>query len=234
MPIEVRGFTAADFSKNLGEQVKAFTISTFFDVLGKEAASGFDTQPIIVTDGYVRKDPRQVRPFGRIEARARSFIGDAVTWLLEELRRLSPVKTHRYQNSHVVIVDGQIVTNLATLKAGERVMIANIQPYAGRIEGRDAWTRWEVKGGKSSRRAKRKAWGAKKSQMSGWSPQAPNGVYRVAIKNLNKKFGRSIVALYQPQVLPASVGAGAMVRRRDTANKSRAQVYPTIVLGVLN
>ncbi len=233
MPIEVRGLTSIDFSRKIGDQVKAFTIKTFEDVLAREVRKGFDRQPILITDGVLGKDYVNVRPFGRIEARARTQLGDAVQWLLDELRRLSPVLSGRYRDSHVVVVDNQVVTNLNSLKAGEPVKIVNIQPYAGKIEGRDAWTRWEVRGGKNSRRAKRKAQGWKKSQMQGWSSQAPNGVYRVAIRSLSKKFGRSIVAMYEPQVLPVSVRSTVTVKRRDTG-KSRAQVYPTVVLRVLN
>lgn len=233
MPIEVRGLTSIDLGRKIGDQVKAFTIKTFEQVLAQEVRRGFDSQPHVITDGRLARDYMAVRPFGRIEARARAQLSDAVGWLIQELERLSPVLTHRYQMSHVAIVDGQIVTDLSKLKAGQRVMVANIQPYAGKIEGKDAWTRWEVRGGKRSRRAKRRAQGWKTRQMRGQSAAAPNGVYRVAIRNLAKKYGRSIVALYQPQTLPASVAATVMMKRRG-GGRPRQQVYPAIVLGVLN
>lgn len=231
MGVEVRGLTSIDFSRKIGDQVKAFTIKTFEDVLAREVRKGFDRQPILITDGIVGKDYANVRPFGRIEARARAQMENVVEWLLEELRRLSPVLTHRYQNSHVVIVGGQVVADLKTLQAGQRVMIANIQPYAGKIEGRDAYTRWEIKGRR--RRNERKKAGWKPKQMRGQSAKAPNGVYKVAIRNLQKKFGRSIVAMFKPQELPSSVTATVMMKRKG-GGKPRQQVYPAIVLGVLN
>lgn len=235
MPIEVRGPTALDTSRNIGAQVKSFMIRTFESALREEVAKGFDSQPVVFTDGWPRRDYNSVRNFGRIEARPRAQLGNVVEWLIDELERLSPIGPGRdghYRDSHVVIVDGQIVADLSKIPAGRRIVVANVKPYAGKIEGVDAYTRWEIRGGKKSRRAKRKAQGWKASAMRGQSSQAPNGVYRVAIRNLAKRFGRTVVAMYQPQPLPPTVAAKVMVATKR--GKSRAQVYPAIVLGVLN
>lgn len=231
MPIEVRGLTSIDLGRKISDQVKAFTTSTFEQVLAREVLKGFDRQPIVITDGQVRKDYALVRPFGRIEARARAQLGDAVAWFLDELRRLSPVLTGRYRDSHVVIVDGQIVTDLGKLQAGQKVMIANIQPYAGKIEGKDAYTRWRYR--TKTRLAERKAAGWKPADMRGQSKKAPNGVYWVALRNLRKRFGKSVAAFYEPRELSASVISVVMMKRKG-GGKLRRQVYPTVVMGVLN
>lgn len=230
MPITMRGPTAAQTGQNIGAQVKRFMIRTFESTLREEVGRGFDNEPVVFTDGWVRRDYRQVRNFGRIEARPRATLGNVAAWLLEELRRLSPVLTGRYRESHVVMVDGRVVpdSELGTADmTGKRVMVVNVQPYAGKIEGLDAYTRWELRGGKKSRRAKRKAQGMKASAMRGQSSQAPGGVYRVAIRNMQKRFGRTVVALYQPQALPGGVTV------KTARGKGRAQIYPAIVLAVL-
>lgn len=231
--MEVRGLTIAESSAAVGKQVQRFTVRTFESVLSQEVGRGFDNKPIIQTDGYLGRDPREVRNFGRIEARARQEIGNVVLWLLRELERLSPVLSHRYQHSHVAMVDGQLISD-TDLKnpanvAGKRVMVVNTQPYAAKIEGLDAFTRWETKGGKRSRRAKRRAQGWTRGQMRGMSKQAPNGVYRVALRNLQRRFGRSVVALYQPQALP-----GGIMLKKGNRKRGRAQVYPAIILATLH
>lgn len=230
MGIEVRGPTVAQMGMNIGAQVKRYTVKTFESVLREEVGKGFDNEPVIFTDGWVRRDYHQVRNFGRIEARPRATLGNVVPWLLEELRRLSPVLSGRYQHSHVAMVDGRVVPDgeLSTMSlAGKRVMVVNPQPYAGKIEGKDAFTRYETRGGKKSRRSARRRAGMKASAMRGQSKMAPNGVYRVAILNLQKRFGRTVVALYQPQALPGGVTV------KTKGGKSRAQIYPAIVLAIL-
>lgn len=226
--MEVRGLTPKQSVEALGKQVQRFTVRTFENVLAEEAGRGFDRKPIIQTDGYLGRDPRTVRNFGRIEARSRAEIGVVAFWLKAELERLSPVLTGAYQRAHVVLADGQPAERPADLVGARRVMVVNPMPYAAKIEGVDAFTRWETKGGKKSRRAQRRAQGWKAGQMRGQSKQAPNGVYRVALRNLQKKFGRSVVALYQPQALPGGVTVGAKGRKRG-----RAQVYPAIILATL-
>jgi len=217
-------------AKSIGEWVKANTIRIAEQELRAAVGRGFDNQPIVVTDGWLRKDYRDVKPFGRIEFAARTQMRDAVEWMLGELRRLSPVLTRDYQNSHVVWADGQPVTDLSTIANARRVMIVNTQPYAGKIEGKDAYTRFELKGGKKSRQAMRKQQGAKKSSMAGQSKQAPRGVYRVAIANLIRRYGKSVAVVYQPQQLPLGIKVMSKQGGRSSKRVAKNQVYPTVVL----
>ncbi len=234
MGFEVRGPTVAQSVLSIGQQVKAFTVRTFEEVLSEEVQKGFDNAPIVQTDGWIGRDPHDVRNFGRIEARSRAQLGSVVVWLIAELERLSPQGGRRdphpglYRNSHFVMVDGQWLED-ADLKAdltGKRVMVVNTQPYAGKIEGKDAYTRHEMRGGKNSKRAKRRAQGWKAADMRGQSKQAPLGVYRVALRNLQKRYGKAVVALYQPQQLSGAI------KVMTASGKRRAQIYPAIVLSI--
>lgn len=234
MGIEVRGPTAAQSAIGIGAQVKAFMIRTFEEVLVEEVGKGFDRQPLIITDGTARRDYRSVRNFGRIEARARSTSADVVLWLLDELRRLSPIgpgKNGHYRDAHRVYADGREVTDLKELDAAKRVMVVNVKPYAGKIEGKDAYTRWETKGGKKSRRAMRRRKGYKPSSMRGQSRQAPNGVYRVALRNLQRRYGKSVFALFQPQKLPLGVKVSGYSHGRSK-RVLKDQIYPAIIIRV--
>lgn len=235
MGFQIIGPTAAQSAVGIGAQVKAFSIRVFEEVLREEVGRGFDRSPIIITDGVLRRDYRAVRNFGRIEARSSSTSADVVVWLLEELRRLSPVGPGRnghYRDAHQVWADGRQVTDLKELDKAKRVMVVNVKPYAGKIEGKDAYTRWEVRGGKKSRRAARRRKGVKASAMRGQSKQAPNGVYRVAIRNLQRRYGKSVFALFQPQKLPLGVRVmGYSNGRRKRILKD--QIYPAIVIRVV-
>ena len=54
---------------------------------------------------------------------------------LQFLRDASPVKSGRYRNSHMILLNGTQVSDLpASLKATDRITIVNPVPYARRIE----------------------------------------------------------------------------------------------------
>jgi len=172
--------------KGLGEWVKANTIAVAEKALREEVGKGFDTQPVVITDGIPRRGYDQVRPFGKIEFARRPQMAEAVLWALDQLRRRSPVRSGRYAQSHAVLLNGveiggDLRTALLAVKDTDRVQIVNPQPYAKKIEGRKAASK-----GRGASRVKTAA-------VEGLSRQAPRGVYeRVVLPLLVRRYGRSM------------------------------------------
>ena len=165
--------------KSIGEWVKANTIAVAERALREEVGRGFDNQPVVVTDGTPRRDYLQVKPFGKIEFIRRPQMAEAVLWALDALRKKSPVRSGRYVQSHMVLLNGAEITGdlravLFSVKETDRVQIVNPLPYARKIEGRK---------------------GTKKSggKIAGQSLMAPRGVYeRVVLPLLVRRYGRSM------------------------------------------
>ena len=61
---------------------------------------------------------------------------DLIEFALEELRRQSPVISGDYKNGHTVFLNGQPIGARVpkTIKAGDNIFIANLVPYARRLE----------------------------------------------------------------------------------------------------
>lgn len=231
MPMTVETIGKPLDMTTLGQWVKDATIRTAEAALREEVAKGFDNQPVVVTDSTPRRDYNQVKPFGRIEFARRAQLADVVLWTLDELRKISPVLTGRYVSSHEPFLNGRPIQGnvrqaLLNIRRGDIVMIANTQPYAGKIEGKDAYTRWEIGGGKRSRRRQRKAKGWTAAMMRGQSAKAKGGVYRAVLFKIKSRYGKLVAVDFQPRPLPG----GAIVGGRNGRSKGRAQVYPTITL----
>jgi hypothetical protein len=211
----VDGPTTAETVKWISGSIEALTIATAEEVLKREVAAGtFTTTPTVVTDRVVGRDYREVKPFGRIEFIARPELRVAVAWALEQIRRLSPVASGRYRDSHVVLLNGQGLTSsrldqLDRAKPGDRVQIVNVQPYARKIEGQRA--------------NRRKQWKGRR----GMSRQAPGGVYRVVYALLQQRYGRTVFVDYRLERL--SIGD---VEGRSSAARLRSKggfyTYPVL------
>lgn len=223
MPVIVENIGPPVDRVSLGQWVKDATIRTAEKALREEVAKGFDNQPVVVTDGMPRRDPAQVKPYGRIEFIRRPQMADAVLWALDMLRKRSPVRSGRYVQSHVVMLNkvqitGDLRAALRSVKDTDRVQIVNSQPYAKKIEGRKARSR-----GRGSSRTKTPA-------QAGLSRQAPRGVYeRVVLPLLVQRYGRSMFFDFKYVKLDTGVkvkgfqGGGA-ARKRIL----RDHVYPSL------
>ena len=223
MPVEVVGFTVPDFERSLGAFIRKVTIETAEQALREEVGRGFDSQPVVVTDGMPRRDYRGVKIGGRIEFIRRPQMADAVLWALDELRKRSPVLTGRYVSSHIVMINGaeiagDVAAALRNVKETDRVQIANTQPYARKIEGATA--------SKRTGRGKRKP----------SSKQAKGGVYRVVVRGLVQRYGRSMFFDYKMVKLNLGVRVwgdqGGRYNRHGVKGKARRvlrdQVYPAV------
>lgn len=223
MPVTVQGFTLPEFEKDLGAFIRKVTIETAENVLREEVAKGFDNEPVVVTDGVPRRDYHGVRIGGKIEFIRRPQMADAVLWALDELRKRSPVLTGRYVSTHTVMINGaeiggDIAAALRNVKPTDRVQIVNPQPYARKIEGATA----NKKTGRGKRRAS--------------SKQARSGVYRVVLRALVQRFGRSMFFDYKLVKLNLGVKVwgdqGGRFNRHGAKGRvkrvQRDQVYPAL------
>ncbi|HQR87693.1 MAG TPA: hypothetical protein PLH31_00110 [Caulobacter sp.] len=212
MPVIVEGITTEQLGRSIADWVKAATIQTAERALREEVARGFDTEPVVITDGMPRRDYLQVKPFGRIEFAARTSMVEAVRWALTELQNKSPVLTGRYASSHTVMingaeVEGNIWVALRNARPTDRVQIVNPQPYARKIEGATANRR--------TGRGKRAA----------LSRQARSGVYRVVLRALVNRFGKALFFDFKY----VNLNIGIKVWGKQGARRvQRDQVYPAL------
>ena len=217
MGVEVVGFTVPEIERSLGAFIKRVTIETAENALRAEVAEGFDSEPVVVTDGVPRRDYRGVKVGGRIEFLARTPVGDAVIWALRELARISPRLSGDYVRAHTVMLngteipEGNLAATLRKAKDGDRVQIVNPMPYAKKIEGRAASKKRGIGG------------------MRGQSSQAPGGVYRVVARSLVQRYGRSIFVDFK--YVKLSTGLKYVRRGKGKRSKTgRDYVYPALQL----
>lgn len=83
-------------------------------------------------DGSEGKSEDQVSPDGEIVYQFR-LVTDALAWIDAELIAHSPVKTGRYQRSHILLADG-VETDPDTPPLASEYVFLNTQPYARKIE----------------------------------------------------------------------------------------------------
>ncbi len=212
MPVIVEGITTEQLGRSIASWVKAATIETAERVLREEVARGFDTEPVVITDGMPRRDYLGVKPFGRIEFVARTSMVEAVRWALTELQKKSPVLTGRYASSHTVMINGAEVQGniwvaLRNVRPTDRVQIVNPQPYARKIEGATA--------NKRTGRGKRAA----------LSRQARSGVYRVVLRALVNRFGKAL--FFDFKYVNLNIGIKVW-GKRGARRVQRDQVYPAL------
>lgn len=224
MPVIVEGLQGGPaFGQMLGAWVKENTIAVAERELRAEVGRGFDTRPVVITDGVPRRDYNAVKPFGKIEFARRANMAEAVLWTLEALRKKSPVLTGRYVSSHTVLINGQEITGnirAALLNVGptDRVQIVNPQPYARKIEGATA-----------SKRTGRK-------KRAAISRQARSGVYRVIHRAILSRYGRTLFADFKYVKIEGGIkvwgdqGGGYRKdgSRRSVKRVQRDQIFPAI------
>lgn len=179
MPVIREGPSIPQLDMKLGKWIQAITIETGHRRLSEHVRRGFDPEPVVVTDGVIRRDPNLVKIGGRIEFVRRTNIADAVRWALTELQKRSPVLTGRYASSHVVMLNNEMIVGniwqkLRQVKAGDKVQIVNTQPYARKLEGATASKRT----GRSRRRAA--------------SRQARGGIYRPVLRAVAQRYGKTV------------------------------------------
>jgi len=85
----------------------------------------------IEVDGHPASSEDQVKPFGVIAYRL-TRMQEIVAFALQEARRLSPVKTGRYQGSWFTMIGGAEVA-MAAIPTKAVVHVTNDQPYARKI-----------------------------------------------------------------------------------------------------
>lgn len=233
--VTVTGINSRKLGESIAQLVQRTTVETAMTVLRQEVGRGFDNEPVVITDGVPRRDPAQVKPYGKIEFVARQNYADIVWWVMNELWKRSPILTRRYINSHTIMLNGvslgaNVSAALRAAKPGDRVQIVNTQPYAKKIEGRAASRKRGISG------------------IRGQSRQAPNGVYRVVERLAVQRYGRSIFVDFKYIKLDTGVkvwgfaGGGnrrGAMKRGDRKRVLRDAVYPAIQIfikrsGLLN
>ena len=74
-----------------------------------------------------------VKPDGGVIVADFDIVSEVLIWIDDQLKRHSPVKTGRYVQSHIVLLDGVEAEPTVTAAFDEAVFVNN-QPYARKIE----------------------------------------------------------------------------------------------------
>jgi len=196
------------FDAKLQGDIQKFTVEVARKVLADaEARDPTWKQHKTIVDRRHNAAPETVKPGGRIEF-VRNDLGEIVEWIWSELIRRSPVLTGRYQDSHVIMVDGVQVQDIRGIQPGHKVQIINTQPYAKKIEG----------GGDPS--------GATTTPQS---PRAPNGVYRAVFRAAKRRYGKAVFLDYRWVKLSLGVKVwGKAGGSKYNKRVKRDMVYPAI------
>lgn len=220
MGVTVVGPSVEQMGWSIAKWVQDVTIDVALNkALPEEVRKGFDNEPVVITDGAVRRDPRQVKPFGKIEFVARTNIADAVLWAHAELIRRSPIgptKDGHYKDDHIIMINGaelkgNVRVALTKVKAGDRVQLVNTRIYARKLEGNTA----RKKIGRQRRR--------------GSSRQAPGGIYRPVLRSMVQRWGKSVYVEFKYVKLNLGVKVwGLQGGGKNRAKVRRDQVYPAL------
>lgn len=201
-----------DFDATLGKTIQQVTVETALQALRDASRGGGDVVDWrSIVDGRFDADPNTVKPYGKIEF-VRRDLGEIVEYVWKELIRRSPVLTGRYQDSHVLMINGVQAQDISAVKPGDRVQFVNTQPYARKIEG----------GGTVQNPA------VKPQSMS-----APNGVYRVVYRSAKRLYGKAAFIDFRWKRLNLGVRvmrhSGGGSHKRTLAD----MIYPVISIRAL-
>jgi hypothetical protein len=100
---------------------------------GNRSAIGAEPAFDTFVDGRRDAALTDVRPDGSIVFEFH-ILSDVVRWVDGLLIEFSPVRTGRYQRSHVLFVDGAAVDPQGAIPDGQEFVLMNLQPYAEDIE----------------------------------------------------------------------------------------------------
>ncbi|MFD2234826.1 hypothetical protein [Phaeospirillum tilakii] len=157
------------------EQCQQELVRIVKDELGRVLREDRPTDYDQAIDGVPGRAIEQIDPFGRAYFHFR-YGAEVVGFALEALRAVSPVLSGAYRRGHEVFADGALVTDLSQIGDAKTVVITNTLPYARKIEG--------------GRRVKAKD--DAPAQRKGSSAQAPDGVYELTAKTVNRRFGNIV------------------------------------------
>jgi hypothetical protein len=123
------------WDSDIAPDIRKYQIAVAREAFAEEKRRGFDKNARTVIDRRRYDAPiESVQSFGVIEYIARVDIREAAEWVWAEVIRRSPVDSGRYQDSHVVMINGVSVDSLDGYQPGDKIQIVNIQPYSRKIE----------------------------------------------------------------------------------------------------
>ncbi|MCA0944489.1 hypothetical protein LCM08_06170 [Salipiger pacificus] len=214
VPGSSREFAELGRNPASAEELRVYHAQIAREVLLEEQGRGFDRDPRQVVDRRFDAPLESVKPFGKIEFSERGSLREVAAFVYDQVVALSPFLSGKYENSHLMLVNGAVATvsgtstrpDLDDLKLEDVVTVVNVQPYARKIEG-----------------------GVRSTKRSGRAPQsaqAPNGVYRVAFQRARKRYGLIASIAYTYTTLEGSPYAYALrLGGYEGSGKSRKKTY---------
>lgn len=129
-------FFGEDLSPEGRSQALAeFAAEQLADAQATNRAAGGGQTPRHETfvDGRKGAPLASVRPDGTIVFEF-DLVVDMLRWIWEMLKKHSPVRSGKFQNSHILFADGFEVKEPAAIPTASSYVFLNVQPYARKIE----------------------------------------------------------------------------------------------------
>lgn len=208
-------------------------------VLAEEQAKGFTKKPINRVDNKFGKDPKQVKPYGKIEFLSPAILEELVPDIYKKLLALSTIgDTHGYVQSHVILFNKKVVArNLATAIAwskeavaekGDTLYFTNVIAYSRALELNASRTLLSGKGKGTTNTSRKHGFNGKQIV------RKPNGAYTMAHMYATRKYSAAGFIRYR-SLVPSEIGlSGSDLKGRSTfAETGRPYSYPTIMINFL-
>jgi hypothetical protein len=184
------------------EERTATNQAAILRVFGREAATD------LFVDGQSHKPLSQAQEFTLTRFHLQTGVVDAAIRMLMERSPVGPGRNGHYRDNHWLFVndvrrDATAEGAVVQIKPGDNVVIINMKPYARKIEG-----------GTASRSNRRLA-----DRRPGLSAQAPNGVYEITARDLQRLFGTTTIIRFTYRAL---IG-GALISTEPRPHRPRVR-----------
>lgn len=166
------------------EQCQAALVKAVQSELDRVKRESQPTSYEQTVDGVKDRPISKIDPFGNAVFHFQ-YWGEIATFALDTLKAISPLESGEYKADHKAFVDGAAVEP-GTIGAVQSVVIANIAPYARRLELPSEW---------------KFANSGKKGQPRGWSvqpqvPQPGDSIYKHAADTVRRRYGNIVKVTY--------------------------------------
>lgn len=220
------------------------------DALQEELSRGFNPNYETYVDGAKNDNLEAVSPVGKIQFVDPSRASEIVTDVYLRILKLSPQTSGTYFENNFIMYNDRMLTNVDTdlealkkyfdeaeIKKGDIIRFVNIAPYAGFLEKQGVTSKQRAKPMRLSLSKN------KKDRRAGIKVRQPNGVYYLAQKSLQRKYGTQYNMEFQ-WVNGRRLGGAPFPKASKSGKPLRttfapggkykgAYVYPSIVIKVV-
>lgn len=208
--------------------VKNITLLVANEILKEEQSRGFDKNPVIIVDGRVGVDPRNVKPFGQIQFKSKEVTSlEILSEIYQGIMERSKVVTGTYIEGNIVFLNGRVIaTTLPELKTyiqsspaikpKDEFRFINVIPYARKLERL---------GVTAQRTQSRSVKSKDKKRGSGKVVKGANGPYYLTTRAATRKY-KGNVQIYFGYILGSTLGVQSIPAQTKDGKKLRRTFKP--------